>query len=363
MSVVLPNHNHARHLPTALDAILGQARPADEVIVVDDGSTDHSLSVIEGYAREHPSVRLLALGHNQGAVAALTAGLAAATGRYVYLGAADDEVLPGFFELGLERLEGHPEVGLFTGTTLLEDAASGRRTGRRPAVWPRYWPGVVSPARAAQLLRTSDNWVLTGASLLLNEAISEAGGLAADLGSFVDGFLVRKIALRRGFYFHPRPVAVWKVDKASLSRRTATSPEEAAKALALYSERIGADPLFPSGYAEEFGRRWRFATARIALELPVEERAVIQAVAAERPLDREVLVRLAPRLPDRLSRAVSLCWLYVRLRPTTLWGVLVSGVAGRLAWPRQGQRRDLAVPEQPALPGSDVQICPSNDDA
>jgi glycosyltransferase involved in cell wall biosynthesis len=332
LSVVLPNYNHARYLPRALDAILHQARPADEVIVVDDGSTDESLLVLKQYADHHPSVAIVAQERNLGAVAALNTGLSKATGRYVYMAAADDVVMPCFFELGLSALERHPGLGLFTGTTVLHDGPTGHPAGRRPAVWPRYSPGVVSPDRAAGLLRRSDNWILTGASLLLTDAIEEAGGLAADLGSFADGFLVRKIALSRGFYFHPRPVAVWNIHKDSVSRRTATQPEEAVRALGLYTERIRADPVFPTGYAERFGRRWRFAAARISLQLPVEERAVIEALALQKRLDREVLVHWAPRLPDRLSTRASLCWLYLRLRPTTLTGVVSTWVVARLPW-------------------------------
>lgn len=340
LSVVLPNYNHAQYLPRALDAILGQTPPADEVIVVDDGSTDGSLSVLEGYANQHASVTIIAHGENLGAVAALNTGLAKATGVYVYMAAADDVVLPGFFKLGLAGLDRNPGLGLFTGATLLLEATSGRRLGMRPAVWPRYRPGVVTRDRTAQLLRRSDNWILTGASLLVKDAVEEAGGLGTDLGTFADGFLVRKVALTRGFYFHPRPVAVWNVHEGSISRRTATQAKEAVRGLNLYTERIRADPVFPVGYAERFGRRWRFATSRIALQLPIEGRAVIEALSVQRPVDRQLLVGLAPRLPRRLSRLTSLGWLYLRLRPTSLTGVVGTWVAARLTW-KQRRRPEI----------------------
>jgi hypothetical protein len=198
----------------------------------------------------------------------------------------------------------------------------------------------VTQGRTAQLLRRSDNWILTGASLLLRDAIDEAGGLSDDLGSFADGFLVRKIALTRGFYFHTRPVAVWNVHNESVSRRTATQAQEAVKGLALYTERIRQDPVFPDSYAEHFGRRWRFAASRIALQLPVEEREVIEALALQKRLDREVLFRLAPRLPDRWSRLVSLSWLYLRLQPTSLTGVVVTWIAARLTGKQRKTARD-----------------------
>ena len=46
LSVVIPNYNHARYLPHAILALRAQERPADEIIVVDDGSVDDSLAVL-----------------------------------------------------------------------------------------------------------------------------------------------------------------------------------------------------------------------------------------------------------------------------------------------------------------------------
>jgi glycosyltransferase involved in cell wall biosynthesis len=54
MSVVLPNFNHAERLPCALRALLRQSLPPDEILVVDDGSTDSSVRVIEEFARQYP---------------------------------------------------------------------------------------------------------------------------------------------------------------------------------------------------------------------------------------------------------------------------------------------------------------------
>src|SRR5471030_1152802 len=97
LSVILPNYNHGRYLPRALDALLAQDRPADEIIVVDDGATDDSLDIVSRYAEEYPSIRALKNPKNMGVIVTLTRGLQAARGKYVYFGAADDFVMPGFF--------------------------------------------------------------------------------------------------------------------------------------------------------------------------------------------------------------------------------------------------------------------------
>src|SRR5207245_2608164 len=54
LSVLMPNFDHARFLPESLGAILEQSYPPCEVIVIDDGSTDDSVEVLEKIAARHP---------------------------------------------------------------------------------------------------------------------------------------------------------------------------------------------------------------------------------------------------------------------------------------------------------------------
>src|SRR6516225_6699424 len=75
LSVVLPNYNHADFISRALMALLAQERAADEIIVVDDGSTDDSVSVIQQIATTAPSIRLLCSQANVGVIDALQRGL------------------------------------------------------------------------------------------------------------------------------------------------------------------------------------------------------------------------------------------------------------------------------------------------
>ncbi|WP_439614677.1 glycosyltransferase family 2 protein, partial [Reyranella sp.] len=60
ISVILPNRNHAHYLPRALGALARQSRPADEVIVIDDASSDDSIAVVESWRERVPGLRLIA---------------------------------------------------------------------------------------------------------------------------------------------------------------------------------------------------------------------------------------------------------------------------------------------------------------
>jgi glycosyltransferase involved in cell wall biosynthesis len=338
ISAVLPSFNHGRYIGTALRALAAQGVP-HEIIVVDDASTDHSVSVIRAIAASAPFIKLLTNPVNRGAIATLQRGIEAASAPHVYLGAADDWVLPGFFALALRMLEAHPDAGLFCGDAVLADSAGRRVIGIRPAVRPRLSAGEIDAPGVRRLLRHSDNWIHTGAAVFRREAIAAAGGLDATLGSFADGYLARRTALTRGFCYAPQPVAVWRILEGSQSRHTATDPAQAARVLETVPDRLAADPAFPPWYAEAFGRRWRFAACRLALQAEPINRRALAMLGARTALDRFALhlVQLASTPP--LERFATLAWLTLRLRPYALRGLVQTYLQRR--W--QGARREASA--------------------
>jgi hypothetical protein len=109
ISVVMPVYNAGRHLRLAIESVLAQTFANFEFLVCDDGSTDGSVDVAEGYARADPRVQLLRAPH-EGFVSRLNAGLRAARGDLIARMDADDESLPERFERQHAFLHAHPDV-------------------------------------------------------------------------------------------------------------------------------------------------------------------------------------------------------------------------------------------------------------
>jgi glycosyltransferase involved in cell wall biosynthesis len=323
LSVVLPNYNHGKLISRAVTALLAQERAPDEIVIVDDGSTDDSLRVIETLAARSPSIRLIANRTNQGATAALAGGLAACRGKYVYFAAADDWVLPGFFAAALPVLERHAEAGLVCGESDLISGRTGKPIGVRPAVRPSNRTQYFSPAMTAALLKRADNWILTGSAVFVRERAVAAGGFAPDLGSFADGYLGRKVALTHGFCFVPRVMATWQVFDDSLSRETAADPVEAQRVMENAICRFAQDPAFPGWYGALFRRRLQFGFARLALSTRPMNEAILAQAAMRGAADRMLLAAVA-RLPA--LRPLLLGWLWLRLRPMNPLLVLRSAI-------------------------------------
>lgn len=90
VSIVINNFNYGRFVAEAIDSALRQTYYHVEVIVVDDGSTDHSRAVIEDYGKEIVSVFM----PNQGQSSAFNAGFARSSGEIICFLDADDLFLP-----------------------------------------------------------------------------------------------------------------------------------------------------------------------------------------------------------------------------------------------------------------------------
>ena len=113
VSVVIPAYNRALYIRRTIDSVLNQTYPHVELIVVDDGSTDGTLEILQAYAAEgaltllqHPG------GANRGQSASLNLGLEHIRGDYISLLDSDDMFAETKFARLVPFLESHPEVGL-----------------------------------------------------------------------------------------------------------------------------------------------------------------------------------------------------------------------------------------------------------
>ncbi|MFC1605448.1 glycosyltransferase family 2 protein [Pseudomonadota bacterium] len=115
ISVVIPCFNQGQYVREAVRSVLGQSLTDVECLVVDDGSTDNSASVIKQLGEEYGSERVRSLCHpgrrNLGVCASRNLGLLHATGEFVAFLDADDKWLPGKLQKQLEVMAVHPDVG------------------------------------------------------------------------------------------------------------------------------------------------------------------------------------------------------------------------------------------------------------
>lgn len=109
ISVLMPVYNGERYLKQAIESILAQTFADFEFLIIDDGSSDRSIEILQTYATQDSRIRLT-LRENRGIPRTRNQLLAQATGEFVAIMDADDIALPDRFQLQVEFLRQHPEV-------------------------------------------------------------------------------------------------------------------------------------------------------------------------------------------------------------------------------------------------------------
>ncbi len=109
VSVVIPVYNRAELVRRAIDSVLAQTRRPLEIIVVDDGSTDATLSVLTDYQGR---IRLIRQEH-RGVSAARNRGMRSARGQWIALLDSDDQWQPRKLEMAEDFSRTHPEYRIF----------------------------------------------------------------------------------------------------------------------------------------------------------------------------------------------------------------------------------------------------------
>lgn len=129
ISIITPSFNQARYLPKTIESVLTQDYPNMEYILMDGGSTDGSLEIIQNYADR---LAYWESNPDRGQTDAINKGFARATGKYLAWLNSDDVYKPGAISEAVDFLEKHPEVAMVYGDCTFIDAQD-REIGRFPA--------------------------------------------------------------------------------------------------------------------------------------------------------------------------------------------------------------------------------------
>jgi glycosyltransferase involved in cell wall biosynthesis len=217
LSVVVPNYNHAALLPHCLDALLAQTVQPMEILVVDDGSTDGSVALIQGYCQRNPHIRLLRNETNRGVVFTVNRGVDEARGEFIFFAPADDTSHPTLFEKSLPLLRAHPQAAFSCGISDFREVATGLQwhTGVGMGEQSRF----LSPEELVALGARGKLHLAPNTAVIRREAFLNAGKFLPELRWHSDWFTFYVAAFRDGVCFIPEPLATFYVHAESYYKR------------------------------------------------------------------------------------------------------------------------------------------------
>ena len=202
VSVVIPAYNGEAFVADAIESVLAQTLPASEIVVVDDGSSDGTLSVAQRYASK--GVRCIQQ-RNQGPSAARNAGIAATTGELIGFLDCDDIWLPQKTALQAEYLAASPDVGLVAAHAWFWDP----RTNRR-------WLERMDAGRKYEILIR--NCIGTPSGVMVRRrALEDVGGFDLAHSHIADWELWARIQSRWQVGIVDQPLFVYRIVPTSLT--------------------------------------------------------------------------------------------------------------------------------------------------
>jgi hypothetical protein len=210
VSIVVPCYNAERWLAAALDSALSQTWPSVEVIVVDDGSSDGSLALAQGYGER---VRTDS-GPNRGPAGARNRGLELATGRWVQFLDSDDLLLPRKIEDALLVAERPQDIPF---SELLPFGRPPPSRASRLGAWLAAPPVPFDPARPVVTALTYE--IQTSQPLFPAALLRQVGGFRSELRWLEDIDLNLRLVLAGASYVPVGSVGVLLRDHATPGRQ------------------------------------------------------------------------------------------------------------------------------------------------
>jgi glycosyltransferase domain-containing protein len=243
VSVLLCNYNDARYLPDSLSAICTQTRLPEEVIVLDDGSTDDSLAIIEGFARRHPFVRVLTNESNRGLLYSINRALREARCDFVVWAAADDRLMPNFIERNAQCLEQYPAAGMsFSRLAVFQDGSDEVTPFTEQNQGPAFDFGAeasfLSPEGLRQRLQRSYLWISANTAMASRTALMQAGGFDQELRWHADHFSFMAVALRHGACCIPETLALMRQRNQTYSSAGMAKRNEQRVTLGRFADKL-----------------------------------------------------------------------------------------------------------------------------
>jgi glycosyltransferase involved in cell wall biosynthesis len=329
IAVIVPNRNDSCYLPRCLRSVLDQEVPPDELIIVDDGSTDDSVAVIRSVIAGEPRARLLVSETNVGTLRAVEVALRDTRSEYVLFLSANDAVLPGIFSRAKRCLAQSPGAGLWSALVWLvdeEDRPIRLHLSPVAALNDTFFP----PERCVELAYRFGNW-FTGTTLIYRrQALREAGGFDVAYGASSDLITALVIASRWGAAYSPEPFAVIRMHPGSYGSRwlkDVVGLETMFGRLRAHGPQLPSR-LFSEAFLERTAFRLRFAAVRESGGEAIVE--IASRLAGSKRVALLATDRLIPAKHRRLRIALG----FVILRPfdilPTLWNRMLGWVFVRL---------------------------------
>lgn len=230
IAAIMPIYNGRLWVEQALQSILAQTVAPDEIILIDDGSTDDSMELVRAIAAGRNNIRILTQ-ENGGQSAARNLAISLCKSEWIALIDQDDIWYPNHLEVLIDSIHDHSGLRLGWVYSDFDDIDLDGRLVNRGYIGKT---SVDNPKRDLMKVLAQGFIIQPSATLIRREAILEVGGFDERLSGYEDDDLFLRIF--RADYdntFIPHPTSQWRIHASS-----AGGTERAEESLRIYSQKL-----------------------------------------------------------------------------------------------------------------------------
>ena len=244
ISAIIPTYNNAEFIEEAINSILAQSHPVDEIIVIDDGSSDNTETLIQTIRQKTDKLSYIKQ-HNQGPSAARNHGIEIANGDWIAFLDADDRWPKDKIALQIAALQREPSLQLISGDmaetdqqgNVLVDSVLAKHQLLEP-----FQSLAGRPLNNALTALVNKNFIPTGTVLVKRSALNQAGGFNPDIRFGEDLELWARIACHHPITCLPERLMYRRQHGANATQNTGPMLEDLVKVMRSISH-YGAEQL------------------------------------------------------------------------------------------------------------------------
>lgn len=267
IAVVIPNRNDSAHLVKCLDSVLNQDVPPDQIVVVDDQSTDNSVEIIHHKLHDVSNARIVVNASCLGTMGTLNEGLKHVTSEYVLFLSSNDFIAAGIFKHAIIGIGLGGAPGVWSAMVRMVDEG-GRHLHVYPSPVVALTDTFLPPDRCIRLAQRLGHW-FTGTTLIYHrETLQAIGGFNTQYQGLGDMLAALTVASMKGAVFSPSPLGVMRQHPGGLYWRTLNNLpalDNILTSMESNGQRL-APALFTPGFCDVMKRRIRFSAIRAHID-------------------------------------------------------------------------------------------------
>jgi len=212
IGVIIPNFNHGYSITETVKSILSQTVLPDEIVIIDDASTDNSVEIITSLSKDTPIIRLFRNEKNRGVNYCMNLGTREAQSDLIIYRAADDVFIQDAIFNAQKAFQTYPHASIACGETIFfqNNLAEGTLETLALADQTTYF----SPDKLLEVWQLNLN-IPSCSCITKRNAVLSVGGFRDQARWHADWLCLTTIAMRDGLLFIPHPLTGFRLSSSS----------------------------------------------------------------------------------------------------------------------------------------------------